>query len=397
MVFGDTGTYVSAAIEGWIPVDRPIYYSAFVSIVALFQSLYAIRLVQGALVAIVLSNALSAALGPIRPSWLVVTAAALALLTPLPWLTSWLMPDVLAGVMILAFITLAVYWHSLTRHQRIGLSTMLVFSSVVATGNLLLFALITGCFFAIQWVIERRLDKSRTGALAGVLLVSYGLAFLPNYSFHGRVALNPNSHIFLTARLLEGDLLTKYLEDTCPNQPTIPLCPYLDEVRRTNSNEFLWAADSLAARTKAWENVAQYWSMIRGAIVHSFPQFAAQGLAASWRLLLGTSLGEEGENVQPYGKESYVFKKVSLHYPSMAGIYLLARQQQGTLGVERFNSSYRGITYGSYLVLAILIWWGARQGMYRLATAGSLVFFALLLNALVFGIRQVLMCAIKCA
>jgi hypothetical protein len=178
--------YLEAAITGRISHDRPIYYSIFVATVGLLQSLYAVPIAQGLLVTGVLSVGLAATVGPIGPLGLLVTVGLLALLTPLSWLVSWLMPDVLGGIMVLAFIILAVYWRWLTLPKRVGLSIMLVFTSVVATGNLLLLSLMTGCFLAGQRLIERRWERSMIGAFIGSLSSSQTMPSMARHSKSSR-------------------------------------------------------------------------------------------------------------------------------------------------------------------------------------------------------------------
>jgi hypothetical protein len=388
LIYSDTGTYIGAAIDGFVPSDRPIYYSIFISIVGLLQSIYAVPVVQAALIVGVLSVVLSAALGPLSIPWLVLALGLLGVLTPLPWLTSWLMPDVFAGLLILAFIALIVYWKRLTMAERLGLGTILIFSTLVATGNFLLLFLMTVAFLIGEWVSVRRLDKIRGLALLGMLLCSYCLSAFPNYLYHGRFSINPDSSAFLAARLFQGGLMARYLQGRCPSWPEIPLCPFLDEVKTTTGNEFLWKGDSLASRTNARkENRALYSSFVREAIIYNLPQFIMNGLSESGHLLAATSLGEDmrDDNLRPFGPEEHPLFWIKQIYPNYFDRALHARQQRGNLGASKFNSFYRIVTYASYAGLVICVWWWRREGRRDLACASGMVLLALLLNAVVFG------------
>jgi hypothetical protein len=389
LVFSDTGTYLAAAIEGWVPADRPIYYSLFVSALALPLSPYAVPIVQGFLAVVLLGASQTIMLGGVRPLWLAVTVGALALMTPLPWVASWLMPDVFGGMMVVAFITLAVYSERIAATQRFLLSIAVIFSAIVATGNVLLLSLLTGCFVTGQWLTGWRVGRGTLRTLSIVLMASYGLALLPNLAYYGRITLNPHSTVFLAARLFQGGVMLKYLEDRCPTQHDIPLCPYLDEVSKTDSNGFLWADNSLAQRTNArGKNRARYGGIVNDAIIHTFPAFFTQGLKDAWALMKATSLGEEERdiNFRSLGwSRSPVTGRIHKHYPYVSPNFAHARQQQGTLGVESLNSFYRVVTYTSYAALLLLVWWWARRDVWELAVAGALVLLALPLNALVFG------------
>ena len=92
LVFSDTGTYIAAAIEGFVPSDRPVYYSQFLWIIGRSLSLYAVPVVQGLVVMVTLSISITATLGRFRPLIVALVAFALIILTPLAWGTSWLMP-----------------------------------------------------------------------------------------------------------------------------------------------------------------------------------------------------------------------------------------------------------------------------------------------------------------
>ena len=353
------------------------------------RSLHAVPIAQGIFVVVTLSVSLAAMLGPIRFSWLALTIGVLTFLTPLPWLVSWLMPDVLGGIMIVGFITLGIYHAFLTAIQRFFVIVAVISSAIVATGNVLLLSLLTGCLVAGGWLTGRRPNNDQLQTFSVILIACYLFSLLPNYAYYGRITLNPHSSVFLTARLFQGGIMKKYLSDRCPTQPDIPLCPYLDETGKTDSNGFLWAHNSLSERTNArGENLGRYAEIANDAIIYTFPAFFIQGLKDTWELLRSTSLGEDesDDNFRSFGwSGSPVQTRIQKHYANDSSNYARARQQQGTLGAKDLNSFYRYITYTSYLALLFFICWWVRQNMRELALAGTLVFTALALNALVFG------------
>jgi hypothetical protein len=182
--------------------------------------------------------------------------------------------------------------------------------------------------------------------------------------------------------------MARYLDDQCPSRPQIPLCPYVDEVRTISAADFLWADDALAWRTQASDDNAEIYAQIaRDALIDNLPQFIIRGLRDSWELLKATSLDgdQRDDNLSSLAEASSLSAAISDYYSVGLRGFLVARQQQGILGAERFHSFYRAVTYASYLAFAILIWWWAQQGNRELAAAGVLMFMASLLNALVFG------------
>lgn len=391
LVFSDTGEYISAAIMRSVPSDRPIYYGIFAYFAAHLPSLYAVPPVQGLILTAVLNVAAAVMLGALNGPCLAAVAGALAALTPLPWFVSWLMPDVFAGIMVVGFITLTVYWRRVTTAVRLFLLATIVFSGVMATGNLLVLLLMTAGALTGELVILHRLDRVKALCVAGTVVFSYGLAVAPNYAYYHRLTINPDASVFMVARLIDTGSMVPYLEQTCPRQPEIPLCPLLDEVRKVNGEEFLWGDDSLSERTGARrENGSDYANLAKEALGQELFSFVVSGGKAALQLLAATSLGETyGEDVlRAYIGEgdNPPYKLISGNYQKFIDDYSRARQQTGTLDVGRFNPFYRCVTYASYILLAALVWWWSRCRMHELAAAGGLVFLALAVNAAVFGI-----------
>jgi hypothetical protein len=73
----------------------------------------------------------------------------LGLLSPLPWLTSWIMADFLGGVLILSTACIVISWAQLSGTKRVFLLGCAFFAVVAHTGNLLLFAGLL--FFCVAW------------------------------------------------------------------------------------------------------------------------------------------------------------------------------------------------------------------------------------------------------
>src|SRR4051794_9383981 len=130
LVFNDTGVYIAAAIERYVPWDRPIFYSVFLGAVGKVASLYAAVLVQSLMagyVTVIFHRAFCerdnavAALLPL---------SILTIATPLPWLTSWLIPDFPAGLAVLIPFMLLFLGDRLDRGTSILLASVLYFSLV---------------------------------------------------------------------------------------------------------------------------------------------------------------------------------------------------------------------------------------------------------------------------
>ena len=105
-VFGDTGTYLNAALERYIPEDRPIYYSIFTRLFDRRVSPWPSVIVQSLLTAWMIWYFASEFFSLTAASRLLSVALLLALATSLPWFVGQLTPDIFTALMILALTLL---------------------------------------------------------------------------------------------------------------------------------------------------------------------------------------------------------------------------------------------------------------------------------------------------
>ena len=106
LVFSDTGTYLSQAIEHYVGWDRPVFYSLFLLPLHLTLTTWPAIAVQALLVAHVLHLVRRTLLPEASVWWLLPLAGAMALASSLPWFVSQLMPDVFTGVLVLVLALL---------------------------------------------------------------------------------------------------------------------------------------------------------------------------------------------------------------------------------------------------------------------------------------------------
>jgi len=102
LVFSDTGTYLTQAIERHLGWDRPPFYSLAILPLHMTLSLWPVVVAQ-ALIAAWMLGLLRRALLPAASAWSVVPLAGLlALATSLPWCAAQVMPDLFTGLLVLA-------------------------------------------------------------------------------------------------------------------------------------------------------------------------------------------------------------------------------------------------------------------------------------------------------
>ena len=128
-VFSDTGTYLTAfRNRGYeFHIDRPIFYSAFVSANIKFLPVWAVVWSQSLLVAGAIFI-VARTVFHIYNDWISFgLCALLAIVTTVPWFTGFLTPDIFTSLMI------------------ISVAVMLTAPRLVISGNLALTALLTLC------------------------------------------------------------------------------------------------------------------------------------------------------------------------------------------------------------------------------------------------------------
>ena len=311
IVFADTGTYLSQAIHHYIGWDRPPFYSLAILPLHLTWSLWPVVIAQAALATWVLSLLWRAFAGG-RSDWCFAgMVCLLAVATPLPWLVSTVMPDLLTPLLVLVMGLLA--WARLSRRQVWTLGALAAFmiaaqqSSVLLAGSLL------------------TLGLGRSRALVLPLLVATAALITVNVAAFGRLSLSPFGNVFLLARVIYDGPGRAVLQRDCPTQAW-RLCPWRDRLP-ADSDDFLWRPDSpviLAGGHKVVSTDAD--AIIRAALrdqpVSELRAVARNGWAQLARFASGDGLQAWPAQVDPWMDRDF-----------HSGAYHAARQQQGTLAV----------------------------------------------------------------
>ena len=246
----------AAAIDqGWVgagarllhadPAIRAIPYSLFFWPIVAGVGFWALAMVQAAVCAYLIDVALERLFGlGLRRrlvAWVVLTGA-----STLPWFASYLMPDIWAGLLILAGAMLAFAWSRLAATQRGTVAVIATLAASFHVSHLLLAC----CLVGLVAVIARR--TAPVVRVAAPALGGLGLMLLGGWVFFGSASIAPQSPPFLLARQIEDGPALAYLHQTCPrgDRPgPWALCPVKDRIW-TNAQDFLWSErDSYWAMT----------------------------------------------------------------------------------------------------------------------------------------------------
>ena len=294
--------------------------------------------------------------------------ALLAAATSLPWFASLLMPDLYAGLMILAGATLAFGRPS--RGERLALTGLCLAAVtfhpshlLLAVGLAVLAALLPGR------AGERRRRLAWLGlpvpAAAAVMLAAAWIGF-------GEVSLTPRGPPFLLARSWEDGPARDYLSGSCP-QAGWALCPELGRLA-PSAQEFLWREQD------------SYWSMdpgLRAAVKAEEGAILRAAIAADPFGQIRASLANAATQLGRFGLEDFVLGRGAEVTSDDYTFLYLPRAPAAVWGLGGFTALIQATAALSLLTVLALLW-RRRRGWAGVPPA-LFVLGALLLNAAICG------------
>jgi len=324
IVFADTGTYLSQAIEHYLGWDRPPFYSAFMLPLHMTLTLWPVIVVQGILACHTL-HLVRRVLLPARGNWfLLLFVGGLSGLTCLPWLTCEIMPDLFTPLLVLGLALLALAPERLSGTERIWLVLLSAFMIASQQSSVPLAIALTA-FLALLRPPTRVGGWMRLFAptiLAAVALVSVNLVG------HGRLSLSPFGNVFLLARVIYDGPGMDVLRRDCP-QAGWRLCAELDRFPAT-SDDFLWLPNSPVMRAGGHKAVSAEADAIIGRALVCEPGRALKAFLANWWEQL--TRFESGDGFEPW--PDTVTPWITREFPRFErAAYQSARQPQGRLGL----------------------------------------------------------------
>lgn len=171
------------------------------------------------------------------------TVAVLTAATPLAVYTGLLMPDVFAGLAVLATATLAVYWRRLSRPQCAALAGLLLFALAGHASHVALVAMVLAIALALRtgrgaW---QGLSLPALGVVAGCLVGALGLEWGFGQAVTRALGAPPLRLPHPMARLVDMGPGTDFLRTHCP-QAGYAACAFVDHLP-TTWTDFLFSND----------------------------------------------------------------------------------------------------------------------------------------------------------
>ncbi|MDR3510604.1 MAG: hypothetical protein P4L73_03140 [Caulobacteraceae bacterium] len=172
---------------------------------------------------------------------------ALAAFSSLALFTSFAMPDVFAGLAILAMVGLGLYWDRLDGWRRLALWSLLAASLSVHASHLLVGALVLPAAALALWRLgaPRAAVLTRLGALAAAIGAAGLLGLAGTVGVSAVIGAPAHSPPFLTARLLADGPGRTYLRRACARAEPFFLCRFKDRPL-DKSDQILWSNSAQA-------------------------------------------------------------------------------------------------------------------------------------------------------
>jgi hypothetical protein len=369
LVYSDTGTYLLSSVTLQSFPDRPIGYGIFIRIFGWQATTWPVIVAQGLIIYCITLRVTRLFFIRCRLFHLTILAF-LAGISSLPWYAAQLMPDVFAGILILA-----IY---LFFYDADNLKKRLVYGLVIG-----FIALFHYSFFVIAFLtgglvvllhIRYLFTKSRKivyafGTLAGFLALSVLTIMTIHYAEKGQFRFSFSSNVFLTAKFCDGKILYTYLHDNC-GRKDVPYCGYKDSLPDCPS-AFLWNDRSPFALEDHynWESANERCAVI----VHDVfttPKYRKLFLIEAWNATRAQiEQNRIGSGLVAYGANGSPGNVLSTEFEGEFGQYMRSRQNSGRenmedLTINRFNQ--RILRLSLLIILAGLCYRPVRRSCWRL-------------------------------
>jgi hypothetical protein len=380
LIFPDTGGYLQRPITGTLELGRSALYGVFL-IPGAPLAFWPNIVVQSGLVVWLIALTLRVHKIGGRAWLLLGIVAILAVITSLPWFVSQMMPDILFPAGVLALYLLVFGGDDIRTIERIGLGATIAFA---ICSHMAFMGVALGLVAALLIAgLLKNFPRPRFAA-AGIALAG-GLLLAPvsNLAVTGHFAFTPGGISFLFNRLVEDGIVSRYLDDVCPD-PTLRICPYRTQIAGYGYDDWLWRNSTPFTKLGGWKDysseerrivlatLARYPAeQIENAVAHSAEQFVS----------FATAITADND------RNFHVIWTFKDYLPALYPALMEARQQNGGLDVKPLNWIH--IPAGSLAMLglaAVLLWRRRLDLPPQAAALAATVLLALIVNAAVCGV-----------
>ena len=378
IIFPDTGGYFTAPMVQQMANGRSALYGLFLIHgipLAFWPPVIAQATLMTWLIVVTLRvNGLSE-----RPYLALGIVAFLCVGTSLPWFAGQLMPDILFPSAALALYLIAYADAALARWERWLLGAVVAFamaSHMAAAGM----AVAVVAAMALTHIRRLALPRARLTLAAASVAAGILLCPVSNVLLTGSFAFTPGGSSFLFGRLVEDGMITRYLNDHCPD-PAIKLCDYKNEIQE-DADSWLWWGASPLYKMGGWGAYEPEAERIIRATLTEYPlthATTAFNAAVTQFFSFQTEVGIDDNGPTRWAFEEFLPRL----YPAL----LAARQQAEPFDVEPLNWLHVPVAYLSLALMVLAMIFRRRLGLSERSYALCLTLLAALAaNAVICGV-----------
>jgi hypothetical protein len=374
----DTGGYLARWYEPYLVPSRAVAYGLILNAGAPL-SFWPVVLGQSALTVWVVALIMRVhGLGG-RPGLLAGIVAALSIFSTLPWLTSMLLTDILAGLAVLALYLLLLRANELNGREQAGLVALIAVSVATHSATIAVLLVLLAGAVLLSLAAPGRLPRRRLGN--GVLAVALGaaLVFAANATVTKRLTWTPGGFALSFGRMLQDGIVKKYLDEHCP-QARLVLCAYKDELPR-DADEWFWGSP-LFDKLGRFAGLDAEMERIALASLAEYPLLQIKTAAiATARQLIDVRTGEGVVN-----SIWHTYGVIERYRPGLTPDMRAARQQRGEIDFTIINRMHYPLALACLLLLPLIGGYLLRRrDVSEIGELATVCLLALLANAFVCG------------
>lgn len=346
----DTGGYLARWFEGTLVASRSTTYGMVLA-AGWPLDFWPIVVLQAAAAVWVIGLTLRLYRFNPYPAGLVAIVAGLALTTALPWLASVLLTDIFAGLAVLTLDALVRHGDRIGRGERLGAIVFLAFAVSTHSATYAVMLALALLALAVALVAPKWVPRLGVARAAAALVLGAAMLVGTNYAVGGRLAWTPGGYGLTFARMLEDGIVTRYLNDHCPD-PRLKLCPYRNQLPR-NADDFLWN-DGVFNKLGRFAGLDDE---MRRIVLESLRDYPLLQIKAA---LIDTTrqFGDVGTGYGVLDTIWHTYGIIERYTPSAAPAMRAARQQHGELGFTAVNRIDVPVALTAMALLPILAIYG---------------------------------------
>jgi len=246
LVFSDTISYATSAFQREVPGLFSIFYSVFILPLHRGVTFWPVVFVQGAILAHLLYlTARTVMRRKIGKFHILLTVAALAVFSSLPWVTGQLLPDFFAPVVLLGFFLLSFAQGELSRAELVYVGVLTTFAIMTHLSHVPIAAGLILLCIGLRLAFWRRRSQlgQWTARLVLPLIFAVASMFAVNLLNSNEFVLTRNSNVFLLAKWIDEGPALSYLKESCPGAG-YALCEHLEDLEGKSHDELKWGGNS---------------------------------------------------------------------------------------------------------------------------------------------------------